>query len=138
MAESIGEKLRKARQARGWSLEDVAHATCIRPDKLAALEEDDYSAFPSHAYVRGFLTMYGKHLSVDVSAEARAMEGQNALHTKDYQYLKNAPVRQLPEDAVAPRERTPSIVPLLVFGGILVLAVVIIWLLMTVRRLGLA
>jgi cytoskeletal protein RodZ len=138
MSESIGEQLRKARQARGWSLEQVAHATCIRPDKLTALEEDDYSAFPSPAYSRGFLTMYGKYVGVDVSAEARTMEGHSALHIIDYQYLKNVPVRQLPEDSVAPRERTPSVVPLLVFGGILILAVAIIWLLMTVRRLGLA
>jgi len=137
MADSIGEKLRKARQARGWSLEQVAHATCIRPDKLAALEEGDYSAFPSHAYSRGFLTMYGKHVGVDVSEEARALEGHSALHIKDYQYLKNAPARQLPEDAVAPRERTPSMVPLFVFLGIIIVAALAIWLLTTARRLGL-
>ena len=137
MGDSIGEKLRKARIARGWSLEQVAHATCIRPDKLAALEEDDYSAFPSQAYSRGFLTLYGKHVGVDVTEEARALEGHSALHLKDYQYLKNTPARKLPEDAVAPRERTPSLVPLFVFLGIILLAALAIWLLTTARRLGL-
>jgi cytoskeletal protein RodZ len=38
MADSIGAKLRNARIARGLTLEDVATSTCIRPDKLAALE----------------------------------------------------------------------------------------------------
>jgi len=137
MRESIGTKLRDARVAKGLTLEDVAVETCIRPDKLAALEADDYSPFPSMAYCRGFLTMYGKHLGVDVSSEARSMEGHSAIHIKDYQYLKNAPQTPLPDDAVAPRERSPSIVPLLVFGGIILLAVIILWVLMTFRRLGL-
>lgn len=137
MAESIGAKLRKARLDRGLTLENVAESTCIRPDKLAALESDDYSPFPSMAYCRGFLAMYGKHLGVDVSAETRSMEGHNALHTKEYQYIKNAHIPPLSEDSVAARERSPSVMPLLVFGGILILAVVALWVLMTFRRLGL-
>lgn len=138
MAESIGTRLRKVRLERGLTIEDVAQSTCIRPDKIAALEADDYSLFPSMAYCRGFLAMYGKHLGVDVSMETRSMEGHNALHTKDYQYIKNAHIPPLSEDSVAARERTPSIVPLLVFGGILLLAVIILWVLLTVRRLGLS
>ena len=138
MTESPGTRLRKARLALGLTLEDVAQSTCIRPDKLAALESDDYSSFPSIAYGRGFLTMYAKHLGVDVSAEARSMEGHSAIHIKDYQYVKNIPVGPLPEDAVAPRERSPSVVPLLVFGGLILLASLVFWILLNLRRLGLS
>lgn len=138
MADSIGDRLRKVRLERGLSLEEVGLATCIRPEKLAALEADDYSGFPSMAYARGFLTMYGKHLGIDVTAAARSLEGHSAIHLQEYQYLKNAQFGPLPEDAVAPRERSPSLVPLLVFGGIILLVVIIFWILLTVRRLGLA
>lgn len=137
MAESIGAKLRKARLERGLTIEDVAQSTCIRPDKLTALEADDYSSFPSMAYSRGFLALYGKHLGVDVSLETRSMEGHNALHTREYQYIKNAHIPPLSEDSVAAQERSPSIMPLLIFGGILIFAVIALWILMTVRRLGL-
>ena len=137
MAESIGSKLRKARLERGLTIEDVAQSTRIRPDKLAALETDDYSSFPSMAYCRGFLAMYGKHLGVDVSMETRSMEGHNALHTKEYQYIKNAPVPPLSEDSVAAQERSPSVMPLLIFGGIIIVAALVLWILLTVRRLGL-
>jgi cytoskeleton protein RodZ len=136
MAESTGTRLRKARLARGLSLSDVAEATRIRPEKLAALEADDFSQFPSQAYGRGFLNIYGKHLNVDVSDQAATLEGHSAIHHKQYQYLENSPVPPLPEDAVAPRERTPSIVPLMVFGGLLLLAGVGLWLLITAKRLG--
>ena len=137
MDQSIGARLRKARLDRGLTLEDVAQSTCIRPDKIAALEAGDYKPFPSMAYCRGFLTLYGKHLGVDVSSEARAMEGHNALHTKEYQYIKNAHIPPLSEDSVAPRERSPSVMPLLVFGGLLLLVIVAFWVILTVRRLGL-
>ena len=136
MAESTGTRLRKARLARGLALSDVAEATRIRPEKLAALEADDFSAFPSYAYGRGFLNIYGKHLNVDVSDQAAALEGHSAIHHKHYQYLENSPVPPQPEDAIAPRERTPSIVPLMVFGGLLLLAGVGLWLLLTAKRLG--
>ena len=136
MAESTGTRLRKARLARGLSLSDVAEATRIRPEKLAALEADDFSQFPSQAYGRGFLNIYGKHLNVDVSDQAAALEGHSAIHHKQSQYLENSPVPPLPDDAVAPRERTPSIVPLMVFGGLLLLAGVGLWLLLTAKRLG--
>ena len=138
MAESTGTRLRKARLARGLSLSDVAEATRIRPEKLAALEADDFSQFPSHAYGRGFLNIYGKHLNVDVSDQAAALEGHSAIHHKQYQYLENSPIPPLPDDAIAPRERTPSIVPLMVFGGLLLVAGVALWLLLTAKRLGLS
>jgi cytoskeletal protein RodZ len=137
MAESIGSRLRNARLAKGLTLDDVSQSTCIRPEKLAAIEADDYSGFPSMAYSRGFLSTYGKHLGVDVSSQTRAMEGHSGIHVKEYQYLKNAQHGPLPEDAVAPRERSPSIVPLLVFGAIILLVSLVGWVLLNLKRLGL-
>lgn len=136
MADSTGAKLRQARLAKGLSLSDVAQATRIQPDKLAALEADDFTRFPSMAYGRGFLVIYGKHLGVDVAAQAHQLEGHNAIHIKDYQYLQNTPTTPLSEDSMAPREQSPSLVPLLVFVGILLLIGGIFWLLLTMRRVG--
>jgi cytoskeletal protein RodZ len=115
----------------------VSEATRIPVDKLEAIEADDFSGFPSMAYGRGFLLIYGKFLRVDVSEQAHLMEGHNAIHTRDYQYLHNTPVKPLSEDSVAPRERSPSVVPLLVFLGILALLGVAFWIFLNLKRLGL-
>jgi cytoskeletal protein RodZ len=136
MAESTGSRLRKERLARGLSLQDVAQATRIRPEHLAALESDDFSQFPSHAYGRGFLTIYGRHLGVDVTQKAASLEGHSAVNNQRYQYLENSPIEPLPEDSVAPRERAPWVVPLVVFGTLLLLAGTGLWLLITAKRLG--
>ena len=45
MAETVGKKLCKARLAKGLTIDEAAHATKMRPDKILALENDDYSRF---------------------------------------------------------------------------------------------
>ncbi|MEK0444985.1 MAG: hypothetical protein RLZZ399_306 [Verrucomicrobiota bacterium] len=138
MSNSTGEQLRRARVSRNLSFGEAAEATRIPADKLAALEENDFSRFPSLAYGRGFLLIYGKFLGVDVSAQACQLEGHNAIHTREYQYLNNTPTPALPEDALAPRERSPSVVPLLVFLGILGIIGGGFWILLNLKRLGLS
>lgn len=138
MRDTTGDKLRKARLARNLSLSDVAQATRIPADKVEAIEVDDYSQFPSMAYARGFLVLYGRFLAVDVSEQATLLEGHNALHARDYQYLDNIPAPPLSDDSLAPRERSPSIVPLIVFLVILTVVGGALWLLMNLKRLGLS
>src|SRR3954447_2033792 len=93
MAEnSAGKKLSTARLARGLSVDEAAHATKMRPDKILALENDDYTRFGSHAYAKGFLLIYSRYLGVDVSEQLRDLEvGHQPVSIQDYQYLNNAP-----------------------------------------------
>lgn len=61
----IGERLRNAREARGWSLADVAELTRIRPTYLEALEEEQFDRLPGRTYMRGFLRTYATALGLD-------------------------------------------------------------------------
>ncbi len=65
MAESIGERLKQARESRNLSFDQVAEATRIRPYYIQALEKDDYSAVPSAAQARGFLRIYAGYLGLN-------------------------------------------------------------------------
>src|SRR3990172_9557924 len=63
--ESIGEYLKREREIRGISLQDVAKITKIRAGLLNALEKDDFSKLPAPPFVKGFIQAYCKHLGVD-------------------------------------------------------------------------
>lgn len=63
--ESIGEYLKREREIRGISLQDVAKTTKIRVGLLNALEKDDFSKLPAPPFVKGFIQAYCKHLGVD-------------------------------------------------------------------------
>ncbi len=66
MPESIGQRLKREREARYLTLEKASEITRIRVIFLQALEADDYSALPSAAQARGFLRNYAEYLELDV------------------------------------------------------------------------
>ena len=68
MTESVGARLKQARELRRLSLQQVAEATKLRIHYLQALENDDLSAMPSAAQARGFLRLYAEFLELDVAA----------------------------------------------------------------------
>ncbi|MDQ3624033.1 MAG: helix-turn-helix domain-containing protein [Verrucomicrobiota bacterium] len=116
MAESTGKKLAKARLAKGLTVDEAAHATKLRPDKIIALENDDYSRFPNNAYGRGFLQIYARYLQVDVNDFARTLETSNPVSIAEYQYLSNTPAASAERFVARHESRKPSVVPLFVFA----------------------
>jgi cytoskeletal protein RodZ len=124
MSESVGKKLHDTRVKRGLSVEEVAHATKLRPDKIHALEHEDYTQFANNAYARGFLQIYGRYLGVNVTESLESLDTTNQLSVADYQYLTNGIQQREPERATfsfSHKKQTPSIVPLVVFAALLVL-----------------
>ena len=68
MAE-FGEQLKKAREAKGITLEEVAEATKIRRKYLEAIEQDEFQVLPGEVYARGFVTAYLKYLDIKEQPE---------------------------------------------------------------------
>jgi cytoskeletal protein RodZ len=120
--EGLGKKFQEARKARNLSLEEAARLTRIRQSRLAEIEADDFSNFPSLAYAKGFLQIYGKFLEVDVSPYLDAFETSGHITVDGYSYLQDAPAPKAPRAAVTRRtENTrPSLVPFLLGLAILV------------------
>jgi cytoskeleton protein RodZ len=120
--EGLGRKFQEARKARNLSLEEAARLTRIRQSRLAEIEADDFSNFPSLAYAKGFLQIYGKFLDVDVSPYLDAFETSGHLTVDGYSYLQDAPAPKAPRPQVTRRHENarPSLVPFLFGLAILV------------------
>ncbi len=71
MAESIGEKLRLARETRGIALRDISEQTRISMRYLEAIESDDYRRLPGGIFNRSFIRAYAKFIGYD---EAQAVD----------------------------------------------------------------
>jgi cytoskeletal protein RodZ len=63
--ESLGEKLKSAREERGYSIEQVARDTNIARRFIIALEEENFDQFPGDTYLLGFLRNYSEYLGLD-------------------------------------------------------------------------
>jgi len=83
---AFGEQLRRAREARGVSLEAVAEATRISRHHLEALERSELEALPSGPFARGYIEAYTRFLGVDprpILETYRARDRQRGLGTAE-------------------------------------------------------
>src|SRR5438874_7766204 len=123
--EGLGKKFQDARLAKNMTLDEAARMTKIRPSRLAEIEADDFSQFPSLAYAKGFLLIYGKFLDVDVTEYMEAFETSEHVTVDGYSHLQDNPAPKPVRAPVVRRrasssERT-SLMPLVI--GIVVLGV---------------
>ena len=140
--EGLGKKFQEARRARNLTLDEAARMTKIRPARLAEIEADDFSQFPSLAYAKGFLLIYGKFLDVDVTPYLDAFEDSERVTVDGYSYLQeNQPAKPV-NAPVAPRRPVPTrrdrISPMPLIFGIVVLVIgfSVMKLLLNVQRLA--
>jgi len=63
--ESLGKFLRKERETRNISLEEVSKFTKIKQHHLKAIEEGRCELLPPAPYVKGYLNVYAKYLTLD-------------------------------------------------------------------------
>jgi cytoskeleton protein RodZ len=79
-ADSLGDYLRREREVRHMSLQDMSAATKIQLRFLEALEQDNYDQLPPTPFVVGFLRSYAQCLSLapdDIVAAYHAHYGSS-------------------------------------------------------------
>lgn len=122
----LGELLRKARDQRGLTLDDIQETTKIRKRYLEAIESGDHRVLPGPFYVRAFVKNYSEAVGLDPDEVLRLYQHE----------VPAAPVEQISEPIVvrAPRRvKSPSSERLGKIGfnvmmwSFLILIVVVIW-----------
>jgi cytoskeleton protein RodZ len=111
---AFGENLRREREMRGVSLEEIASATKISLRFLDAIEREDFKKLPGGIFGRSFIRTYAKYLGLDeerVMAEfqlAASPQAEVDIH------------RMAANRSGAPSARTPllaTLVAIIMFGG---------------------
>ncbi|WP_419873160.1 RodZ domain-containing protein [Candidatus Pristimantibacillus sp. PTI5] len=122
----LGELLRKARDQRGLTLDDIQETTKIRKRYLEAIESGDHTVLPGPFYVRAFVKNYSEAVGLDPDEVLRLYQHE----------VPAAPVEQIAEPIVvrAPRrvksqssERLGKIGFNVMMWSFLILIVVVIW-----------
>jgi len=70
---SLGERLRRAREAKGMSLDDIAGRTRIPIRHLQNIEREEWDALPAVTYAIGFTRNYANAVGLDGASLAREL-----------------------------------------------------------------
>ena len=62
---SFGDRLRKEREERGITLDDISLTTKIGTRLLRALEEEKFDQLPGGIFNKGFVRAYARHIGLD-------------------------------------------------------------------------
>lgn len=87
MSLTLGEKLKQAREARGFSISEVAEQTRISPLYIESIENNDYKPLPGGIFNKGFVKSYAKFVGID---------DQEAL--QDYSHLLSSQGEPIAEE----------------------------------------
>lgn len=72
--DNIGGRLKAAREAAGFTVDDVVFKTQLPRSVVIALEAEDFQAFTSPLYARSFLAQYSDFLNVDAQQWMEAFQ----------------------------------------------------------------
>ncbi len=121
---SIGAQLKKAREARGWTIQEAARRTKLKADLLQKLEGDQFDLLPSMAYARGFVRIYSRELGLDGWTLLRQFDGE-VEQTIDMLELQTEDFEAIPDRAKTP-VATAQGLGLILIGAVIVFAMVIV------------
>jgi cytoskeleton protein RodZ len=100
---SIGERLKRAREARGMSLDDVANQTRIPMRHLQHIEMEDWDALPAPTYAIGFSRNYANIVGLDgpaIASELRDMIGGPRRRAPPPEYYEPADPARVPPRSI--------------------------------------
>src|SRR3954465_15587428 len=79
---SFGERLKREREMRNVSLEEIAESTKIGKRNLLALETEEFNKLPGGIFNKGFVRAYAKYLGLDEDqAVTDFLAAENAAST---------------------------------------------------------
>lgn len=117
---SFGEKLKRERELRSVTLEEIADATKIGTRSLRALEQEQFAQLPGGIFNKGFVRAYANYLGIDAEqavADFTAASG-DAAKESDISEIAGQVERQR---AQSPSPRGPSVSSMLVLVVFLVI-----------------
>ncbi|MCL1833098.1 MAG: DUF4115 domain-containing protein [Leptospirales bacterium] len=123
--ESIGEKLRQARESKKLTIKNVVSDTNMAPTYIEALEDEDFDKFPSETYIIGFLRTYSEYLKLDskeiIGLYKSYKIGESATPLEE---LTKPTKSQFIINLLSFYERYRNLV---FFGGVALISILVIW-----------
>lgn len=115
MSQTLGEKLRQAREERGISISEVAEQTRISSLYLESIENDDYKVLPGGIFNKGFVKSYAKYVGID---EHEALQDYSNLVAR-HEIASEERLRAYRPEVLTDDRSMSSMAPTIIFAAII-------------------
>jgi cytoskeletal protein RodZ len=119
----LGSKLKRAREERGVSLNEIATVTKISPAALEALERNDYTRLPGGIFSRSFVRAYATAVGLDPDATVNEFLVEVTKSEREAEQRARARRPEISDDDRAFLERQQRAVRVLRLGLLVVVIV---------------
>ncbi|MFC5603129.1 helix-turn-helix domain-containing protein [Sporosarcina koreensis] len=121
----LGDRLKEARTAKGYSLDDLQSITKIQKRYLSGIENEDYSMMPGAFYVRAFIKQYSEAVGLD-SDEMLSLYKESAMHEKLEE--ENAQITPpMTRSRGIGNSRLNEMIPKIIVALFIIVIIVVIW-----------
>jgi cytoskeleton protein RodZ len=120
---SFGERLRREREMRGITLNEIAESTKISRRHLESLEKEDFESLPGGIFNKGFVRAYARYLGID---EEQAVADYSTASDEQEQPEDQFPleIHDAPDPKLNPKRST---LPLLLALVALLAVLAVFW-----------
>lgn len=135
---NVGKKLRAAREAKGYTLDDLQQITKIQKRYLIAIEDDKFDQLPGDFYVRAFVKQYANTVGLDGDDLLKQYDDE-LPQTKTHEYSEH--ITQAVETRTSHHKAAEQMeaarrkyLPTIIIAVIVVLILGVIWITAIVRH----
>lgn len=118
--ETVGEYLKKERELRQISLQEVAEETKISVSRLKALEANQFDQLPAPIYIRGFVRIYAEYIGLDPADVMMRFEDELFFEEQEQQKATTG-FKTLEEERALARRRMVAVAASII-GAIVLIA----------------
>jgi len=122
----LGDRLKEARTAKGYSLDDLQSITKIQKRYLSGIENEDYSMMPGSFYVRAFIKQYAEAVGLD-SDEMLGLYKESAMHDKLEEESAQIAPTMTRSRGLKGNSRLNEVIPKIIVALFIIVIIVVIW-----------
>ena len=124
----LGDRLKEARAAKGYSLDDLQSITKIQKRYLSGIENEDYSMMPGAFYVRAFIKQYSEAVGLD-SDEMLSLYKESAMHEKFEEEASPIAPTMNRRRGLKGSSRMNETIPKIIVALFIIVIIVVVWVL---------
>ncbi|QUW21904.1 helix-turn-helix domain-containing protein [Sporosarcina sp. Marseille-Q4063] len=122
----LGDRLREARKAKGYSLDDLQSITKIQKRYLSGIENEEFGSMPGSFYVRAFIKQYAEAVGLDADEMLllyRDSSGKLELKEEEQQHAPQTLSRR----SGSRNNRLNEVLPKIIVALFIIVIIVAVW-----------